>query len=67
MQNHPLRLVDAHEVRELLRVSRQRVYQLAGRDDFPAPVAKLGQGKIWLRDDIEAWMHAQRTRPGRPR
>jgi prophage regulatory protein len=47
----------AHEIRVRLGgLSRQRVYQLTSRRDFPAPVAELGQGKIWLTDDIEAWI-----------
>jgi predicted DNA-binding transcriptional regulator AlpA len=55
------RLVGAHEIRELLGVSRQRVHQLTRRSQFPAPVADLAQGKVWLRDDIDAWI-AQRGR-----
>jgi prophage regulatory protein len=47
----------AHEIRVRLGgFSRQRIYQLTSRRDFPAPVAELGQGKIWLTDDIEAWI-----------
>jgi prophage regulatory protein len=52
-----MRLVGAHEIRLLLGgVSRQRVYQLTSRADFPAPVADLAQGKIWLAADVEAWI-----------
>ena len=61
MDDGSLRLVGAHEIRDLLGVSRQRVYQLAGRPDFPKPVAKLAQGKIWALGDIEAWIAAHRT------
>jgi len=57
-----MRLAGAHEVRDLLGVSRQRVYQLAARPDFPKPVAILAQGKIWAIDDIEKWL-AERRRP----
>jgi prophage regulatory protein len=63
MDDEPLHLVGAHEIRDLLGVSRQRVYQLAGRSDFPRPIATLAQGKIWLVNDIEAWIDANRTRP----
>lgn len=62
MGNEPLRLVGAHEIRAMLGVSRQRVYQLAGKPDFPKPVARLAQGKIWNLDDIEAWMTTYRSR-----
>jgi predicted DNA-binding transcriptional regulator AlpA len=52
-----LRLVGAHEIRVRLGgVSRQRVYQLTSRPDFPAPVADLAQGKVWLVDDVDAWI-----------
>ena len=51
----------AHEIRVRLGgVSRQRVYQITRRSDFPAPVADLGQGKIWLADDVTAWMTGHR-------
>jgi prophage regulatory protein len=63
MDDEPLRLVGAREIRDLLGVSRQRVYQLAGRPDFPSPVATLAQGKIWLVNDIEAWIGINRTTP----
>jgi predicted DNA-binding transcriptional regulator AlpA len=56
----PIRLAGAHEVRELLGVSRQRVYQLAARSDFPKPVATLAQGKLWLLGDIERWLAGRR-------
>jgi predicted DNA-binding transcriptional regulator AlpA len=51
-----LDLVGVTEVKEFLNVSRQRVHQLI-RDhpDFPAPVAELASGRIWLRKDIEEW------------
>jgi prophage regulatory protein len=60
MDGDPVHLVGAHEIRDLLGVSRQRVYQLAARPDFPAPVAKLAQGNIWALEDVEAWIKVQR-------
>jgi predicted DNA-binding transcriptional regulator AlpA len=60
MNEQSIRLAGAHEVRELLGVSRQRVYQLAARADFPKPIATLAQGKLWLLGDIEQWMTARR-------
>lgn len=41
-------------------VSRQRAYQITSRSDFPAPVADLAQGKVWLADDVAAWMATHR-------
>jgi prophage regulatory protein len=40
-------------------ISRQRVYQLTSRSDFPAPVASLSTGKIWAFDDVVGY--ARRT------
>ena len=60
MNSEPPRLIGAHEIRGLLGVSRQRVYQLASRADFPKPVAVLAQGKIWTVEDVEAWIAAHR-------
>lgn len=63
METSPLRLLGAHEVRTRIGlISRQRVYQLAKRPDFPQPVADLAQGKIWLADEIDAWLNARRIR-----
>lgn len=54
-------LVGAHEIRiRLGGVSRQRAYQITSRQDFPKPVADLAQGKVWARDDVEAWMKVHR-------
>jgi predicted DNA-binding transcriptional regulator AlpA len=48
-------LVGTIEIAELLGVSRQRVDQLARRDDFPAPEAALASGRVWKRADVERW------------
>jgi prophage regulatory protein len=59
------RLVGAHEIRVLLGgVSRQRVYQLTSRPDFPEPVADLAQGKVWLAADVDAWISNRRLPAG---
>jgi len=53
-------LVGAAEIAELLGISRQRVNALARtHDDFPRPVAELTAGRIWSKQDIDAW--AKRT------
>ena len=57
----PIRLMGAHEIRiRLGGVSRQRAYQITSRSDFPKPLADLAQGKVWLADDVEAWMKVHR-------
>jgi prophage regulatory protein len=54
-------LMGAHEIRMLLGgITRQRVYQLTSRSDFPAPVADLSQGKVWRTTDVEQWVAARR-------
>ncbi|WP_233412858.1 DNA-binding protein [Nucisporomicrobium flavum] len=51
----------AHEIRVRLGgVSRQRVYQITSRRYFPAPAADLQQGKVWLAEDVEAWIAEHR-------
>ncbi|PWK48394.1 hypothetical protein BC793_106424 [Actinoplanes xinjiangensis] len=54
-------LMGAHEIRMLLGgITRQRVYQLTCRPDFPAPVADLSQGKVWRAADVEKWVANRR-------
>jgi predicted DNA-binding transcriptional regulator AlpA len=62
VDHRSLRFVGAHEIRVLLAggISRQRVYQLTSRPDFPAPVADLAMGKVWLAEDVEAWIRSWR-------
>ena len=36
-------------------VSRQRVQQIVGKPDFPAPVERLAMGAIWRRSDVVKW------------
>jgi prophage regulatory protein len=60
-----LDLVGAHEIRVMFGlISRQRVYQITSRPDFPRPVAELAQGKVWLASEAKAW-RAARQRQGR--
>ncbi|GIF39329.1 DNA-binding protein [Actinoplanes xinjiangensis] len=64
MARPPLYLVGHHEIGILLGdLSRQRTYQITIRPDFPAPVAELSQGKVWLGDQVEAWIAANRAGP----
>jgi hypothetical protein len=48
-------LVGVTEIGEMLSVSRQRADQLTKFDDFPAPVGEISAGRIWEREDVEAW------------
>lgn len=55
MSSETAKLAGPHEIARLLGVSRQRVFQLASRPDFPAPVARLHMGSVWALDDVKAW------------
>lgn len=48
-------LVGVHEIAEMLGVSRQRVDELSRTAAFPTPDATLRSGRIWRREDVEAW------------
>ncbi|WP_436531239.1 helix-turn-helix transcriptional regulator [Actinoplanes sp. HUAS TT8] len=54
-------LMGAREIANRLGLSRQRVQQLADRDDFPAPFQTLFMGRVWLSHDIELWIRASRA------
>jgi predicted DNA-binding transcriptional regulator AlpA len=48
-------LIGAAEITQILGLSRQRVSQLMGVEGFPEPFRELVMGKIYLRDEVEAW------------
>ena len=50
----------AMEIQARLGISRQWTYVLIGRRSFPEPVAELGMGKVWLAEDVEAWITEHR-------
>ncbi|MER5556355.1 hypothetical protein ABT001_32660 [Streptomyces sp. NPDC002793] len=47
--------VGVTEIGEMLGVSRQRANKLAGRPDFPTPVAQTKAGRVWERAAVEQW------------
>lgn len=51
-------LMGSQEIRERLRVSETQFEQLRLHDNFPAPLADLNAGPVWLTDDIEHWIPA---------
>jgi predicted DNA-binding transcriptional regulator AlpA len=55
-------VVAAAEIGQMLGLGRTRVHMLINEVDFPAPVAELRVGKVWLYADIEAYA----ARVGRP-
>lgn len=55
------------EVAAILGVSKQRVRELAQRDDtFPPPVAQLSGGAIYLKSMVEEFSSHWDRGPGRP-
>jgi prophage regulatory protein len=60
MEIGDVRLMGQTEIAERLGWSRQRTYIVTGRREFPAPRWSLAMGKIWWRDDVEAWIAANR-------
>jgi predicted DNA-binding transcriptional regulator AlpA len=61
-------LVTAAEIGRRMGVSRQRVAQLAERDDFPNALGRLGNYVVWRWDDVEQWLvDAGRLPPRRRR
>ena len=60
-------LVTKADIAQMLDVSRERVTQLAQRDDFPASLGQVGKSLVWSRRDIERWSSSWDRRGGRPR
>lgn len=44
------------EIAERLGVTGTRAYQIVSGSEFPLPTDKIGVGKVWLLDDVEAWI-----------
>jgi prophage regulatory protein len=57
----PIPLMGTAEIRiRLGGISPQRVDALTKRASFPRPVAELIHGRIWHRDEVEAWVREHR-------
>lgn len=50
-----LEVLGAQEIGQLFGVSRQRVYQLVSRPDFPEPMARLAMGNVWIASEVRQW------------
>jgi len=59
------KLMGVAEVARRLGVSRQRVSELARRKGFPAPVAKLAAGPVWLESSVARFASEWTRKPGR--
>lgn len=57
-------LVTGAEAARRLGISRERLRQLAGGDDFPTPVGKVGVAIVWRWPDLTRWAKREgRTLP----
>ncbi len=55
-----IRLMGATEIARRLGITRQRAYVITSRRDFPAPRWVLTMGSIWVEEEVEAWIEANR-------
>lgn len=58
-------LVGVSEAAAILGWDRRRVATYVARGAFPAPIASLVSGRVWRREDVEAFARDRRRRPGR--
>lgn len=61
-----LDIVGVAEIAAMLGVTRQRVFQLSLRPDFPEPWRKMSAATFWRTSDVQAWAEAT-GREWRPR
>jgi predicted DNA-binding transcriptional regulator AlpA len=48
------------EIRDRLGYSRQHTGNLLKEKGFPDPAYELAMGRIWLAEDVEAWIREHR-------
>jgi hypothetical protein len=53
-------LMGQQEIRERLGFSRQYTAVVIGQKGFPDPAYTLALGRIWLAEDVEAWIREHR-------
>jgi hypothetical protein len=58
-------LVGVSEAAAILGWDRRRVITYVDRGAFPAPLANLASGRVWRRDDVEAFARDRARRKGR--
>jgi prophage regulatory protein len=54
------RLMGQQEIRDRLGYSRQHTAVLINAKGFPEPAYELAMGRIWLAEDVEAWIKQKR-------
>ncbi len=60
------RLWSLTEIRERTGWSRQWASNIVGRKGFPVPAYELGGRRIWLTDEVEAWIVKNRAELAEP-
>jgi hypothetical protein len=58
-------LAGVAEAAAILGWDRRRVVTYIDRGSFPSPIASLASGRVWIRDDVEAFARAFRRRQAR--
>ncbi|WP_201754358.1 helix-turn-helix transcriptional regulator [Micromonospora rubida] len=53
-------LMGPYEIAQRLGVSRSRFQQIVNRPTFPRPYRELRGMKVWLAEDVEAWIKKYR-------
>jgi hypothetical protein len=48
-------------VAQIMGWDKRRVVTYIDRGHFPEPLTSLASGRIWLREDVEAYAHAWRA------
>jgi excisionase family DNA binding protein len=57
--------LNIEEVARILGINRTTAYELAGRDDLPVPVIRLGRRMVVSRYALEALLAAQQSNDDR--
>lgn len=55
-------VVGVAEAAEIMGWDKRRVVTYIDRGSFPEPITALASGRIWLREDVEAYAHDWRAR-----
>lgn len=58
-------LVGVSEAAAIMGWDRRRVVTYLARGAFPTPLASLASGRVWRRDDVEAFARDRARRKGR--
>jgi prophage regulatory protein len=62
----PDELAGVSEIAQMLGVPLRTAARYVEREDFPEPFERLARGRVWRRDEVEAWGKRLPLRTGRP-